>query len=193
MDPSVRRHSSLEDADAMLRLHVAELLGVPADAVRTGRLCPLCGSSGHGRPWARVDDRPDDLVVSLSRCGEHLVTAVARGGAIGVDLESVEAVDRGWDGHLVLHPAEPEDPDRRAAVWAGKEAVLKMLGTGLTVPMTAVRLADHDMRELPAPPGHVLALARRAVRSLSPAPGPAAAAAPSPPATPETGPRGPRR
>lgn len=186
MDSPVRLHSALEDADEVLRERVGELLGVPAGAVRVGRLCPLCGSSRHGRPWARAAGHADDVAVSLSRSGEHLASAVARGGAIGVDLEQIAAVERGWDAELVLHPDEtdPRDPARRAAVWAAKEAVLKLLGTGLTVPMTAVRLADHDVRELPAPPGHVLALARRAVRSLSPAPGPAAAAAAARRATP---------
>lgn len=161
----VRRHRAEQDADATLRARVAALLGVTETEVLVGRSCPRCGSSAHGRPWARARGGRDEIPVSLSRCGEHLLTAVRAEGPVGVDLESIAAVDRAWDPQLMLHPSEKAaaartDARGRAALWAGKEAVLKALGTGLQTPMSTLRLADFAVEDLPAPAGHVAALAR---------------------------------
>lgn len=165
LDPEgiVRLCRAEEDADALLCDRVAAVLAVAAAEVRVGRICPRCGSARHGRPRARVGRL--EVPVSLSRCGLHLLTAVRADGPVGVDIESIAAVGRGWDEELVLHPSErgrraPRTPEARAAVWARKEAVLKLLGTGLATPMSALRLAEHDVQDLPAPPGHVAALAR---------------------------------
>lgn len=160
-----RLHHAEEDADALMRDRVAALLGIAPTDVLVGRSCPRCGSSSHGRPWARARGRRDEVPVSLTRCGEHLITAVNPGGPVGVDLESIAAVGRGWDPELMLHPSERAaaaraDPPERAALWARKEAVLKALGTGLQTPMSELRLADFEVEDLPAPPGHVAALAR---------------------------------
>ncbi|GAB4094867.1 hypothetical protein GCM10028787_03420 [Brachybacterium horti] len=160
------------DADRALRAQVAALLGgagaggpaggiTPAD-VRTGRLCPACGSSSHGRPWVRVTGLAGGCGVSLSRSGAHLLTAVHLGGGIGVDIEEIAAVDARWDPSLVLAPGEEHlarTSVGRARLWAGKEAVLKLLGTGLRTPMPEVALTDHDVRPVAAPPGFVAAIA----------------------------------
>lgn len=159
-------HRAEEDADGILQARVAALLGAPAADVLVGRSCPRCGSSEHGRPWARRRGARREVFVSLSRCGEHLMTAVSEDGPVGVDLEAIAAVGRAWDPQLTLHPseraaAEQAGPRELAALWARKEAVLKFLGTGLETPMSAVRLADHHVVDVAAPPGHVAALARR--------------------------------
>lgn len=160
-----RLHHVEEDADALLRDRVAALLGIAPSDILVGRACPRCGSSEHGRPWARARGRRDEVPVSLTRCGEHLMTAVGGIGPLGVDLESIAAVARGWDPDLVLHPSEHAryagaSPAEQAAIWAAKEAILKALGTGFETPMGALLLADFDVADLPAPPGHVAALAR---------------------------------
>lgn len=132
--------------DAALRAHLD-----PETA--TGRHCPACGSDRHGRPWARLPDgsRPH---VSLARCGDVVVTAVAPLRPVGVDVEDVAAVDARWDPDLVLHPGERADsPAERAATWCRKEAILKALGTGLRIPMSRVRCADWPVVDLVAPPG----------------------------------------
>ncbi|WME22177.1 4'-phosphopantetheinyl transferase family protein [Brachybacterium sp. GU-2] len=184
----LRLHPVTADADRALAAHVADVVGVQPDELRVGRHCPACGSSAHGRPWARVVGTADGgagtwgradgratagrgaatsprpvLGVSLSRSGPHLLTAVRLGGGLGVDLEEIAAVDRGWDPSLVLHPAEAgqdRSAEERARLWAGKEAVLKLLGTGLRTPMPEVRLADHDLREAEAPEGFVILVAQ---------------------------------
>ncbi|WP_415830863.1 4'-phosphopantetheinyl transferase superfamily protein [Janibacter anophelis] len=43
--------------------------------------------------------------MSLSRCGDHLVTVIAD-HPVGVDVESIAAVNARWDPALVLHPGE---------------------------------------------------------------------------------------
>ncbi|MEO2097799.1 MAG: 4'-phosphopantetheinyl transferase superfamily protein [Brachybacterium sp.] len=126
----------------------------------TGAPCRTDGRATAGR-GAATSPRPV-LGVSLSRSGPHLLTAVRVGGGIGVDLEEIAAVDRGWDPSLVLHPAEAgqdRTAEDRARLWAGKEAVLKLLGTGLRTPMPEVRLAEHDLREAEAPDGFVILVA----------------------------------
>ena len=154
----------VEDADAILRRRVAALLEIGQADVLVGRSCGRCGSSQHGRPWARGRGRRDEVAVSISRCGAHLLTAVSEDAAVGVDIEAVAAVGRIGDSSLVLHPSESlpgrrTDPGALAAIWARKEAILKALGDGLATPMAAIRVADHDVVDLPAPPGHVAALA----------------------------------
>ena len=142
----------LEGTDAELRAHLHHWSeGVPAT---TGRHCPACGSDAHGRPWARLADGRTPHV-SLSRCGEHLVTVVAE-HPVGIDVESVAAVDARWDPTLVLHPDERADsPRERALAWCRKEAVLKALGTGLRTPMSRIRCADWAHVDVTAPAGCV--------------------------------------
>ena len=125
-------HDSTRNADEALREHVAQVLGVSAETVSTGRLCVECGSSNHGRPWAT-----GGVEVSLSRSGPHLLTAVSTAGPIGADVESIDA---------------PDD-------WARKEAILKLIGRGLAVPMSEIRVVEYDVRDLEAPDGYRAALA----------------------------------
>lgn len=144
--------SPSEAADEALTAHAYAVRG--PGAVQVGRLCPVCGSSAHGRPWLRHDGV--SVEVSLARSGPHLVTVLAD-SAVGVDVESVVAVARDWRPELVLAPGEAldlgEGPEV-AGVWVAKEAILKYLGTGLVTPMTQVPLAAYAVRALPAPHGY---------------------------------------
>lgn len=150
--PDVRWRDDEVATLVALRGHVADVRRVDLSEVSVGHLCPHCGSSEHGRPWARAGGV--DVPVSASHAGGWLVTAVGEYGAIGIDIEVVADIERGWDASLVLAPGDSADsPVERAAVWCGKEAVLKATGQGLRVPMSDVRLADWDVRSLPAPQG----------------------------------------
>lgn len=141
----VRWHPRGTDPHAAVRAHVVDVLG-PGE-VQVGRHCPVCGSPRHGRPWARHTPSPAgrarEVHVSLSRAGDHLVTAVCVDGPVGVDIEVVADVGGRWQGALVLARGETATgAEEMAWLWCAKEAVLKRRGTGLTVPMTDVRLAD---------------------------------------------------
>ncbi|MGO2775090.1 MAG: 4'-phosphopantetheinyl transferase family protein [Brachybacterium tyrofermentans] len=176
----VRFHAVEQDADAILRRRVAELLGAAtstrgssdadaAVAIHVGRLCPRCGSAAHGRPWARVADLATSIGVSLSRSGPHLATAVRADGPIGVDIEEIRAVTSRWDEALVAHPSElglATTALEQARMWTRKEAVLKALGTGLAVPMVQVDLLEHQVVDVPAPQGFVAAAALDGPRRL---------------------------
>lgn len=75
----------------------------------TTRLCPRCGSTGHGRPRAA-----DGVPLSLARADG--VVLLARADApVGVDVEAVTG---------------PDD-DAALRAWTRAEAVLKAHGTGL--------------------------------------------------------------
>ena len=151
-------HPWTADVTEALAFHVRGLLG--SGDVETGRLCPRCGSAEHGRPWVRHRSR--SVPVSLSRCRPHLLTAVGTAGPVGVDVESVAAVGRGWDPALVLAPGERADtPEDRGMLWARKEAVLKAYAVGLADPMCRLVLADFpgELDDVPAPVGYVAAVA----------------------------------
>jgi len=157
-------HPWTADVAEALASHVRGLLG--AGPVETGRLCPECGSAGHGRPWAR---HPAGTVqVSLSRSRPYLLTAVGGLAPVGVDVESVTAVDGRWDPDVVLAPGErAAGAEARARLWVRKEAVLKAYGVGLSRPMERLVLADFpgEVTDVAAPAGHVAAVA---VLSLDP-------------------------
>jgi 4'-phosphopantetheinyl transferase len=160
MAVDVRWHRSSGDTDAALAGHVLEVLG--DGQVTVGRVCPSCGSTGHGRPWARHDRR--DVHVSLSRSGPHLLTAVSPQEPVGVDVESVADVSSHWDANVVLAAAEVADSDQdRARTWAAKEAVLKVYGVGLARQMSDLPLAgfDGELVDVPAPDGFVAVVASR--------------------------------
>lgn len=151
--PDIVWHAARLGSDEALRAHVAQALGTDLSQVRVGRQCTWCGSDEHGRPWARTADgrRPH---VSLARTVGHLVTVLSFDHPVGIDIESVQAVDGLWDPDLVLHPTERADtPQERAAMWCRKEAILKATGEGLEVAMTSLRCTDWSVDDLPAPPG----------------------------------------
>ncbi len=73
---------------------------------------------------------------------------------VGIDVESIDAVTSRWDPALVLHPSESADaPAQQAAMWCRKEAILKALGTGLSTPMSEIRVADWQVEDIAAPDG----------------------------------------
>ncbi|MCY7401988.1 MAG: 4'-phosphopantetheinyl transferase superfamily protein [Nocardioides sp.] len=148
METDVRWHSVTTPADEALDMHAQSLLG--PGAVSSGRLCPACGSDGHGRPWLRHEGR--GLHASVARSGPHLVTVLAD-RPVGVDVEAAVIDVR---PELVHAPGEVDD---LARAWARKEAILKMRGTGLATPMVEVVLAAERWRDLPSPDGYVAALA----------------------------------
>ncbi|HEX2021628.1 MAG TPA: SDR family NAD(P)-dependent oxidoreductase, partial [Candidatus Thermoplasmatota archaeon] len=92
--------------------------------------------------------------LTLSHAGGVAVARVfdAATERVGVDVESVEPRSPAFEDEA-FSPEEragfPQGADRPAAVtlaWAAKEAILKALGTGLSLPLHAVRLRLADGR-----------------------------------------------
>ncbi|MFE8012694.1 4'-phosphopantetheinyl transferase family protein [Streptomyces antibioticus] len=154
---------------ALSRLVLGELLGLPPARVPLRRVCPRCGGP-HGKPRL---DRPGSVEpydFSVTHSGEIVGVAVCRGAEVGLDVEEADSpVDVALAARTAL--AAPElaalnalpPADRKAAflrTWTRKEAVLKALGAGLTLPLRDLRLSPPDTRPtvlswpegLPSPP-----------------------------------------
>ncbi|MBK9032321.1 MAG: polyketide synthase dehydratase domain-containing protein [Myxococcales bacterium] len=111
-------------------------------AAGAGPLYPIeiaVGNHADGRPFVTVPDGRA-LAVSLAHKDELAVALIAPAGATpGIDLERIEARPASFEA-VAVSPAElalggAGDRDAwLARVWAGKEAVAKARGTGLTDP-----------------------------------------------------------
>jgi len=125
---------TLQDAAAALGVQVSD---------DVGHLCPRCGSDRHGRPY--LPGR-GDLDVSRSRARGVPIVALARGARVGVDVEAVDDARFGEVADVLLHAQERAAGAQEVALtWVRKEALLKALGTGLSVDPRSVWLsAAHD-------------------------------------------------
>lgn len=127
-DPRERARRLL--AYALHRLVVAKALGRDGARVEIGRMA-------SGMPM--IAGLPN-VATSLSHAGDFVAFAISRdAGMIGVDIETPERAPL-LDGLAgsVLHPQE----DAGGALidaWVRKEAVLKAIGSGLSIDMNAFR------------------------------------------------------
>lgn len=129
---------------ALARSAVAREAGIAPADVRIDRTCTRCGDL-HGPPRVTLDG--EGVSLSITHAGALVGVALTRCGAIGVDVEPIarskgvaEAI------HSVLHPAEIRELKRLGAeealrVWTRKEAIVKALQVGLTVPLTDLRVS----------------------------------------------------
>lgn len=130
--------SAGEPADVVIVQALTALLG--PGPVRSGRLCPECGGSDHGNPWAEHSGRR--IPVSVARAGGWLLVALAPGAAaVGVDVAQDPG---GWDD-------------------VAREAVLKADGRGTSEAPAAEVLAafDGEVHAVPTPFGFQAAVALR--------------------------------
>ncbi|MBW1879697.1 MAG: polyketide synthase dehydratase domain-containing protein, partial [Deltaproteobacteria bacterium] len=89
-----------------------------------------------GEPVAEIPNHPEARVSIAHRDGLAVAMAVSR-GRVGIDLEHIErrssALSEDW-----FDPSEQtlvgDDPERQTLVWSIKEAVLKALGVGHSLP-----------------------------------------------------------
>lgn len=117
--------------DALLA-RLVEDLGVAASSSRTaiGRRCPVCDSTGHGRP---VADAP--VALSVSYAGSMVAAAAVRledAASVGIDIEPAERETGDLRGLFSPAPA----PD--IAGWTRIEAVLKADGRGIRIEPSSV-------------------------------------------------------
>lgn len=164
-------------ADDLIRREAAQLLSCGSGSVRVGRLCPACGSSGHGQPFVRADTR--ELCVSVGRSDEVTVVALTRAGAVGVDVEPEGGASFEGFADVALHVRERAGTDHeRTLTWVRKEAVLKAAGVGLIADPSMLRLTDPaDAPGLLQWPGHERLAARVQLHDVDTIPGHLAAVA----------------
>ena len=139
-------------AHALARLVLAGHLGIPAPALTFEATCRRCGASDHGKP--RLGVAGGGLEFSLAHSGAHVVLAVARDAAVGVDVERLTTQrDFAALAPAVLSAAERPavaalpDAEHPAAVlryWTRKEALLKATGDGLGIAPTALTVTPPD-------------------------------------------------
>lgn len=150
-------------AASLARAALATLLATEARDVALDRTCARCGAP-HGKP--RLAAPRADLELSITHSGTLVGVAVCPAVAVGLDVERLDRLD-GWE-HLaatVLSPGERTaveqaagGGDRRAGarafltMWTRKEALTKMSGSGITVPLPEVVVSG------PADPARCLAL-----------------------------------
>jgi 4'-phosphopantetheinyl transferase len=128
---------------AALRHVLGDALGIDPAAVafEFGEF----GKPALSPPW-------DGLHFNLSHCRDLALIALCRDGAVGVDIEPRDRAPSllGCE-EAFCHPEEiaalPVEESPRAVtlleIWTAKEALLKALGTGMSVPPPSVAVARH--------------------------------------------------
>ncbi|MER5193420.1 4'-phosphopantetheinyl transferase family protein [Streptomyces sp. NPDC002755] len=153
---------------ALSRLVLGELLGLPPADVPLRRVCPRCGGP-HGKVHLALPPHgpsgaalpPDGSSgtrpvygFSVTHSGALVGVAVRRGREVGLDVEEshgdldVDSAARVAlsDPELAALYARPaaERPPAFLRTWTRKEAVLKALGVGLSVPLRELELSPPD-------------------------------------------------
>jgi 4'-phosphopantetheinyl transferase len=148
-------------------------LGIEPAAVEISRRCARCGDETHGKPEVVGPDsaRAEHLSFSLSHSEALGAVAMATGARVGIDIE-VERPRTRLDAlaERVLGPEAHADwlelePAARLHAflehWTAKEAYLKAIGAGITVPLRDVPAAPEGwtVTGFATPPGLVARVA----------------------------------
>ncbi len=134
--------------------------------LRFDTVCKRCGDPAHGRPRLAGHAEIAFSATSAWVAGRQayvVALAVARRGCVGVDVASIHAV-RSLTPSAFLAPGEPPvDRDDVTASWTGKEAVLKLLGTGLAIDPRSLRITPTVRLPHGLPQSHDVQLTWRAL------------------------------
>ena len=101
----------------------------------------------NGSPVLQADGG-NHLTVSISHRGDYAAAAISlTGDLIGVDVEKIEPRSQGWaEQYFAKEELIASDDAYLTEIWAKKEAVLKLLGLGLTVPATQIKIIDNEVK-----------------------------------------------
>ncbi len=126
------------------------LLGAYA-GMAPGALC--FDTAQRGKPRLAGPATAHALSFNLSHSGDEALLGVVNGAAIGVDIEvqrnlpDLEAIARGHFSTEEMRSLHSLPPQRRHdaffAAWTRKEAYVKALGAGLSVPLDSFEVALH--------------------------------------------------
>ena len=113
----------------------------------------------RGKPSVAVDQNSNSLQFNLAHSGDFGLLGVAVGRRVGVDLEQIDRLrDQIQIAERYFSRREAEDlralpaalqREGFAACWTRKEAFIKALGLGLSLPLSDFSIAVHP-REVPA-------------------------------------------
>jgi 4'-phosphopantetheinyl transferase len=125
-------------ARALLRTALSRYADVLPDAWEFG-------SNSHGKPHIIAPDIAPSLKFNISHTSGVIACAINCGREVGIDVEYIDGKHDYEDlVHLVLAEAEmirlnrlppPERRERFYVLWTLKEAYLKAMGTGLSIPL----------------------------------------------------------
>ena len=88
------------------------------------------------------------LTISISHRGDYAAAAISlTGDLIGIDVEKIEPRPQGWaEQYFTKDELIADDDAYLTEMWAKKEAVLKLLGLGLTVPTTQIKILNNEVQ-----------------------------------------------
>jgi 4'-phosphopantetheinyl transferase len=132
-------------AHGAVRSVLGARLGIDPSAVAISRRCAHCGDPAHGKPEL-TEFR--EISFSLSHSESFAMIAVVAGARVGVDIEVEHPRSRldalaarvlSDEEHAEWLDAEPAERMRAfLARWTAKEAYLKAIGAGITLPLRDV-------------------------------------------------------
>lgn len=99
---------------------------------------------GVGKPTVQMGGKPIHLSFSLTHSNGYAVAVLApKAKYIGIDLEKITPRPNAWKDQF-FHPSElTADTDEfLTTLWTQKEALVKLLGSGLTVNTLDVRVVE---------------------------------------------------
>lgn len=138
-----------EDRERFIRSHLA-LRRILAGTLGCHPAALRFRSEAGGRPELEGPDG-ERLRFNLSHSGDHALVGISRSAAIGVDIEVIRPLgDAMRIAAAHFHPGEiadlvnTPDADRTTAFfacWTRKEAVVKALGDGLSLPLDRFRVS----------------------------------------------------
>lgn len=124
---------------------ISRQAGVGIETIRLDRICRECRRP-HGRP--RLIHPDIDLDFSVTHSGRLVAVAICATGQVGIDAEHLDRnAPSERNMRKVLAKAEhgalsgmsgPERGEAFLRIWTRKEAVIKLMGTGLGVDMSEV-------------------------------------------------------
>jgi 4'-phosphopantetheinyl transferase len=148
-------------------------LGVDPGAVVISRRCSRCGDPSHGKPDVIGPEaaRAEPVSFSLSHSEALAAVAVVTGARVGIDIEverprarldALAARVLGSEAHADWLDVEPAAQLHAfLEQWTAKEAYLKAIGAGITVPLRDVPVDPEGwtVTGIATPPGVVVRVA----------------------------------
>ena len=88
------------------------------------------------------------LTISITHSGDYAAAAISlTSDLIGVDVEKIESRPKNWaEQYFAKEELIAADDAYLTELWAKKEAVLKLLGLGLTIPTTQIKILDNEVK-----------------------------------------------
>ncbi len=101
----------------------------------------------NGMPVLQADGG-NHLTISISHRGDYAVAAISlTGDLIGIDVEKIEPRPQRWvEQYFNKEELIANDDGYLTELWAKKEAVLKLLGVGLTIPTTQIKIINNEVQ-----------------------------------------------